>query len=148
MNKNTALARLKEKVKTSGLKLTKQREAICEIFFEQTGHRSAEEILQDARSLDPNVSLATIYRTLKLLQEYGFADSHNFQDGQALYEPCFDKNAHHDHLICTQCGCIIEFVNDEIERLQIKEARRHGFVITDHKMELYGLCKDCQDKIR
>lgn len=144
MNKNDAISRLKDKVRRSGLKLTKQREAICEVFFAQEGHRRAEEILNDARRLDANVSLATVYRTLKLLQEYGFAHSHNFQDGQALFEPCFDINDHHDHLICTQCGRIVEFVNQEIERLQMRVAKRHGFTVTDHKMELYGLCSDCQ----
>jgi Fur family ferric uptake transcriptional regulator len=133
---------IKDKVRLLGLKLTKQREAICEVFFAQEGHKSAEEILQHARALDANVSLATVYRTLKILQELGFVSAHNFQ-GQALFEPRFDDE-HHDHLICTQCGKIVEFVNLEIEKLQLRIAKAHGFSITDHKMEIYGLCKDCQ----
>lgn len=143
-NKEELLASLKQKVRRSGLKLTLQREAICESFFSKDGHRSAEEILIEARKRDPRVSLATIYRTLKLLQEYGFADAHNFQDGQALFEPVFDAHAHHDHLICTKCGRIVEFMDATIERLQTKIAREHYFTITDHKMELYGLCQSCQ----
>jgi Fur family ferric uptake transcriptional regulator len=133
-----------DKIRRLGLKLTKQREAICEVFFSQSGHRGAEEILRDVRSRDPRVSLATVYRTLKLLQEYGLAESHNFQDGQARFEPRFDDSEHHDHLICTKCGRILEFVNAAIERLQIKVAAEHGFIITNHKMELYGLCGRCQ----
>jgi Fur family ferric uptake transcriptional regulator len=137
-----AIDRLKERVKRAGLKLTKQRETICEVFFAQQGHRRAEEILQDVRQVDTKVSLATVYRTLKLLQEYGFAEAHNFQDGQALFEPSLDAH-HHDHLICTACGHIIEFVNPQIEKLQTVVASSHGFTVTHHKMELYGLCSSC-----
>jgi Fur family transcriptional regulator, ferric uptake regulator len=144
MNKLSAISRLKEKMRISSIKLTKQRLVICEMFFAQSGHMRAEEILQEARAKNPNVSLATVYRTLKLLQEYGFAKSHNFQDGQALFEPCFDKEDHHDHLICTKCGRIMEFIDQEIESLQIRIASEHGFIITNHKMELYGLCEKCQ----
>lgn len=135
---------LKEKLHRLGLKLTKQREAICEAFFAQIGHCSAEQILKDVRVLDPNVSLATVYRTLKLLQESGLAISHNFQDGQALFEPNFLDSEHHDHLICINCGYILEFVDDEIEQLQARVATLHKFTLTYHKMELYGLCPSCQ----
>lgn len=129
-------------LKLMGIKLTKQREAICRAFFAQEGHRTAEEILQDARALDAKVSLATVYRTLKILQENGLLLSHNFQDDQALFEPRFDDE-HHDHLICTSCGKIVEFMNLEMEKLQMHIAKSHGFSITDHKMEIYGLCKSC-----
>jgi Fur family ferric uptake transcriptional regulator len=139
-----AIEKLKERVKLAGLKLTKQRETICEVFFAQEGHQKAEEILHDARKLDAKVSLATVYRTLKLLQEYGFAKAHNFQDGQALFEPSLDAHHHHDHLICTACGLIVEFVNPKIEKLQIMVAAAHGFSVTNHKMELYGLCSQCR----
>ena len=135
---------LREKARRSGLKLTKQREVILEVFFSQSGHASAEDILFSARAKDERVSLATVYRTLKLLQEYGLAEAHNFKDGQALFEPCLDKDDHHDHLICTRCGRIVEFVDPKIERLQIKNAKEHGFLITSHKMELYGLCRSCR----
>lgn len=132
-----------KKVQVGGLKLTKQREAICKVFFTQEGHKAAEDILQEARKIDQKVSLATVYRTLKLLQENGLADSHNFQEGQAVFEPRHEDSEHHDHLICTKCSLIIEFVNEEIERLQTKVAQSNGFVISDHKMELYGLCSNC-----
>lgn len=144
MKNDLAILRLKDKLRGVGLKLTKQREVICQVFFAQVGHRRAEEILAEARKVDANVSQATVYRTLKLLQEFGFADAHNFQDGQALFEPCFDQNAHHDHLICTRCGRIVEFVNENIEKQQIEIAAQHGFIITNHKMELYGMCSLCQ----
>jgi Fur family ferric uptake transcriptional regulator len=134
---------IKEKVRLSGLKLTKQREAICQVFFAQTGHRSAEEILNSARMLDAKVSLATVYRTLKVLQEFGFVLSHNFKDGQALFEPRFEDE-HHDHLICKNCGKIVEFMNIKMEMLQIEIAKAYGFSITDHKMEIYGLCENCR----
>lgn len=133
---------IKERVRRMGLKLTKQREAICEVFFAQSSHKSAEEILSDARTLDANISLATVYRTLRILQEHGLASSHNFQEGQSLFEPRFDDE-HHDHLICTKCGKIVEFMNVEMERLQLRIAKAHGFSITDHKMEIYGLCDAC-----
>lgn len=133
-----------EQARRAGLKITNQRKSICQVFFAQEGHQSAEDILKQVRALDPNVSLATVYRTLKLLQGYGLATAHNFQEGQSLFEPCFDDGDHHDHLICTQCGTIIEFVNQEIERLQERVAKEHGFSITNHRMELYGLCQRCQ----
>jgi len=146
MDNDTTDTRLLERVQRLGLKLTKQRAAICQVFFSQSGHRRAEEILGDARLLDAKVSLATVYRTLKLLQNHGLADSHYFQDGQGLFEPRLDHDEHHDHLICTHCGHIVEFVNQSIEALQESVAKAHGFSITSHKMELYGLCRDCQKR--
>ena len=89
------------------------------------------------------MSVATIYRTMKLLSESGLAHARNFGDGQTRYEPAFGRE-HHDHLICTRCGAIIEFENDRIEQLQDVVAKKHGFRVTSHKMELYGLCKGCQ----
>jgi len=139
-----AIEQLKDIVRLSGLKLTTQRENICEVFFAQEGHRRADEILNDVRQKDAKVSLATVYRTLKLLQEYGFAKAHNFQDGQAIFEPSLDDHHHHDHLICTSCGRIVEFVDPKIEKLQLSVAQAHGFTVTNHKMELYGLCSLCR----
>lgn len=140
---NEVYNRLKQRLKRAGLKLTNQRESICSIFFSQQGHLRAEEILAQARELDSGISLATVYRTLKLLQDYGFAEAHHFHDGQALFEPVLENDSHHDHLICTKCEKIIEFVDEKIERLQLKIAKQHGFIIKSHKMELYGLCAKC-----
>ena len=126
-----------------GLKSTRQRSLIIDIFFEMHGHLSVEDVWSRVRQDDPRVSVATVYRTMKLLAESGLAHARNFGDGQTRYEPAIGRE-HHDHLICTRCGTIIEFENDQIERMQDAVARRHGFKVSSHKMELYGLCKGCQ----
>lgn len=126
-----------------GLKSTRQRSLIIDVFFSMHGHLSVEEVWARVRQDDPRVSVATVYRTMKLLSESGLAHARNFGDGQTRYEPAVGRE-HHDHLICTRCGTIIEFENDQIERMQDAVARRHGFKVSSHKMELYGLCKSCQ----
>lgn len=130
-----------------GLKNTRQRNLIIDTFFSLDGHLSVEEVWAKVRELDRRVSVATVYRTMKLLQESGLAHARNFGDGQTRYEPAVGRE-HHDHLICTRCGTIIEFENDQIERLQEAVARRHAFKVTSHKMELYGLCRSCQREQR
>jgi Fur family ferric uptake transcriptional regulator len=130
-----------------GLKNTRQRNLIIDTFFSLDGHLSVEEVWEKVRELDRRVSVATVYRTMKLLQESGLAHARNFGDGQTRYEPAVGRE-HHDHLICTRCGTIIEFENDQIERLQEAVARRHAFKVTSHKMELYGLCRSCQREQR
>ena len=125
------------------LKHTKQREAILEAFLETTGHVTSEDLYQRIRGKHPNIGFTTVYRTMKLLSECGLAEARNFGDGQTRYEAAVGRH-HHDHLICTQCGAIIEFENNRIEALQEMVARRHGFRVISHKMELYGLCRDCQ----
>lgn len=126
-----------------GLKSTRQRSLIIDTFFETGGHQSVEDLWSRVRARDPKVSVATVYRTMKLLSESGLAHSRNFGDGQTRYEAAAGRH-HHDHLICTRCGLIIEFENDRIEALQEAVARRHGFHVVSHKMELYGLCRECQ----
>jgi Fur family ferric uptake transcriptional regulator len=126
-----------------GLKSTRQRSLILETFFGMDGHLSVEELWARVRQLDSRVSVATVYRTMKLLAESGLAQARNFGDGQTRYEAAVGRG-HHDHLICTRCGAIIEFENDQIERLQELVARKHGFKVASHKMELYGLCRTCQ----
>lgn len=126
-----------------GLKSTRQRSLIVDAFFDQGGHLSVEELVAAVRLRDPHVSTATVYRTMKLLTECGLAHARHFGDGQTRYESAADRD-HHDHLICTRCHVIIEFENDRIEALQHAVARSHGFRVTDHKMELYGLCRECQ----
>jgi len=124
-----------------GLKSTRQRNLIVESFFAAGGHLNVEQLLTRVREQDRRVSAATVYRTMKLLTECGLAQPRHFGDGQTRYETAGD---HHDHLICTGCGHIVEFENDEIERLQLAVAKRHGFQVTHHKMELYGLCLKCK----
>ncbi len=126
-----------------GLKRSRQRERIAEAFFGMPGHVSVEEVAGRVRQQDPRVSLATVYRTMKLLSESGLATARQFGDGQTRYEAAAGKS-HHDHLICTVCGQIVEFADDQIEALQALVARRHGFAVERHKLELYGRCARCQ----
>lgn len=122
-----------------GLKSTKQRDVIAQQFFATDGHLSIEELLTLARQEQPRVGYATVYRTLKLLTECGLAAERRFGEGQTTYETAGD-NAHHDHLICLECGHVLEFHNEEIEREQERVARSFGFNVVRHKHELYGLC--------
>jgi Fur family ferric uptake transcriptional regulator len=126
-----------------GLKSTRQRAAIVSAFLEASGHLDVEQLLARVRTTDPKISAATVYRTMKLLTEFGLANAQRFGDGHTRYESAVNRE-HHDHLICTGCGTIIEFENDRIEALQELVARRHSFLVTRHKLELYGLCRECQ----
>ncbi len=130
-------------LKEKDLKLTAQRELILETFLASRGHVSAEELFQRARAKQPHVGFATVYRTLKHLGQCGLARELDFGDGRVQYEPEFNRQ-HHDHMICTQCGTYIEFLNPQIEELQEQVSRKHGFKITSHRMQLYGLCQKCQ----
>lgn len=124
-----------------GLKSTRQRTLILETFFSAGGHLSVEELLELVRKSDARISAATVYRTMRLLSDCGLAHARHFGDGQTRYELATD---HHDHLICTDCGKIVEFEEEQIETLQLRIAKEHGFKLTHHKMELYGHCPDCQ----
>jgi Fur family ferric uptake transcriptional regulator len=120
------------------LNTTAQREAIVEMFLRTRDHVSIDELLTKVRKRNPKVGYATVYRTLKLLVDSGLAVERQFGDGQARYEVVGD---HHDHLICVKCGLILEFEDDEIERLQERiAARMGGFTVLRHRHELYGLC--------
>ena len=123
-----------------GLKTTQQREAIVDAFLRTSGHVALEDLLSQARRKPPGVGLATVYRTVKLLEEAGIAAARHFGPGQTLYE-ISEGRAHHDHLICDSCGFIQEFENDEIEVLQDAAARRFGFNVLRHRHELFGLCE-------
>ncbi len=120
------------------LNVTAQREAIVEMFLRTRDHVSIDELLSKVRKRQPKVGYATVYRTLKLLVDSGLAVERQFGDGQARFEVVGD---HHDHLICVKCGLILEFEDDEIERLQEKIAERlGGFTVLRHRHELYGVC--------
>jgi Fur family ferric uptake transcriptional regulator len=134
-------------LKEKDLKLTAQREVILEAFLEQKGHVSAEDLFQKAREKQSTVGFATVYRTLKHLTQCGLARELDFGDGRIQYEPDYNRQ-HHDHMICTQCGAYIEFMNPQIEELQEQVSRKHGFKITHHRMQLYGLCQKCQKGIK
>lgn len=135
---------LREYLLRHGLKASRQREIIADVFFRAGGHLRVDELLQEVRKIDPRVSQATVYRTMKLLTDCGLAAPRNFLDGQTRYERSDAGGEHHDHLICTDCGEIVEFVDERIEELQERVAKTHGFVVTHHKMELYGLCEECR----
>ncbi len=134
---------LERHIAQQGLKSTRQRSAILETFLAQRGHVNVEELLAAVRGEDARVSSATIYRTMRLLTECGIAHARDFGDGQTRYEPATGRE-HHDHLICTGCGAIVEFERPAIERLQDEVAAEHGFIVTEHKLELYGRCPACQ----
>lgn len=133
-------SRLRER----GLKSTGQRDDIARVFFDLRRHISAEELYAEVKKVNPHVGYATIYRTLKLLKECDLLFERHFDDGQARYEVAGEH--HHDHFICDRCGKIIEFENDDLERMQQAIAQRMGVLLTHHKMELYGLCADCRTR--
>jgi len=126
----------------SGLKATRQRELIARAFFGTPTHISAEALYRRVNGRDRRIGLVTVYRTLKLLKDAGLAHERQFGEGRALFEHATKR--HHDHMICTYCGRITEFENCEIEELQEQVARRFGFTLQDHKLELYGLCQECR----
>lgn len=130
-------------ISLQGLKSTRQRDLIADTFLALVGHHNVDELLDRVRALDARISAATVYRTMKLLTECGLALPRRFDDGQTRYEAAIGRH-HHDHLICKNCQGIIEFEDDGIEALQQAVARRHGFLVTHHKLELYGLCAACQ----
>ena len=138
------LTQFRHWIKEQGLKATSQREDIAQVFFSTDRHISVEELYSEVRRLNPRVGYATVYRTMKLLKECGLAEERHFADGQARFEKLEDER-HHDHIICERCGRIIEFTQPQIERLQEEVAQRFGFVATTHKMEIYGICKDCRE---
>src|SRR5215468_4174508 len=141
---NRLRARLQSYMVKKGLRSTAQRRLIIDTFFEGAAHMTIEDLLNEVRARDRGIGYATVYRTLKLLAECGVASERKFGDGLSRYELADDASAHHDHLICVGCGKITEFEEPRIEALQDEVAERHGFQITSHKHEMYGLCSECQ----
>ena len=132
-------------MKQKGMNITLQRKKIAKAFFQLNGHHSLEEFYQIIAQEDPTIGQTTVYRTLKLLREAGLASEIHFSDDITRYEVA-DPRSHHDHLICIECGKIIEIVNNSIEDIQKKIAKEHGFTLTGHIHNLYGVCTDCQNK--
>lgn len=120
-----------------GLRMTEQRRVIARVLSASDDHPDVEEIHRRAADLDPRISVATVYRTMRLLEDYEVVQRHDFQDGRSRYEEATDD--HHDHLINVRTREVIEFVSPEIEALQEKIAREHGFRLVDHRLELYGV---------
>jgi Fur family ferric uptake transcriptional regulator len=137
-------ARLQSYMAKKGLRSTAQRRLIVDTFFEGSPHMTIEDLLNEVRSRDRGIGYATVYRTLKLLAESGVASERRFDDGLSRYELADEANTHHDHLICTSCGKIVEFEEPRIEILQDEVAERYGFEIASHKHEMYGTCAECR----
>ena len=126
------------------LKMTSQRKAILKVFLYAPGHLSSEELYHKVMQADASVGQATVYRTMKLLSDSGLAREVRFGDGVCRYEIRYGHE-HHDHLICEQCGVNLEVVDHRIEALQDELAKKHGYVLTGHRMYLYGLCPGCRE---
>lgn len=137
------MQQFEEYLTKKNLRLTGQRQIIVDAFLTHKGHISSEELYRMVQASAPDIGFTTVYRTLKLLSEAGLATSRNFGDGYARFEST-SQQEHHDHLICTKCGKIIEFMNDQIESQQERIAEKHGFTVTNHTLDIYGVCRDCK----
>jgi Fur family ferric uptake transcriptional regulator len=119
-----------------GLKMTEQRRVIARVLSDASDHPDVESVYQRAVAIDPHISIATVYRTVRLFEEANILERHDFGDGRARYEEI--PQEHHDHLIDVQTGKVIEFTNEQIEELQREVARRLGFELVGHRLELFG----------
>ncbi len=126
-----------------GIKMTEQRRLIARVLSESDDHPDVEEVYRRATRIDPHISLATVYRTVRLFQEARIVERHDFGDGRARYEMVPDE--HHDHLIDVKSGDVVEFRNEEIEELQRAIAERYGYRLVDHDLVLYGVRLDDDD---
>ena len=139
---------IEEKCKQKGVRLTDQRKVIAKVLSESKevygskDHPDVDELHKRVSLIDDKISIATVYRTVKLFEEAGIIERHDFKEGKSRYEPLTEE--HHDHLIDVKTGEIIEFVDDEIEKLQKKVAEKYGYKLVDHKLELYGVKKKSQ----
>ena len=139
---------IEQKCLAKGVKLTEQRRIIAKIIsdskseYGESDHPDVDELYSRVSKVDPKISIATVYRTVKLFEEAGILTKHDFKGGKARYEAMIES--HHDHLIDIKTGEIIEFVDDEIEKLQKKVAEKYGYKLVDHKLELYGVKKKPQ----
>ena len=133
-----------EHIQASGLRRTGQRDLILEIFLSTEDHLSSEDLYNLVHKKDPTVGHTTVYRTLKLLTEAGLAREVRFGDNKTYYEHHYNHD-HHDHMICTECGRVIEFFSADIESLQDEMADKFGFRPTHHSLRMWGVCSECQD---
>lgn len=136
---------LLEHIQKAGLRRTSQRDLIMEIFLRTEDHLTSEDLYWLVQKEDPTVGHTTVYRTLKLLTEAGLAREVRFGDNKTYYEHHYN-HAHHDHMICTECGQVIEFLSPDIESLQDQMADKFGFRPTHHSLRMWGICKECQSK--
>jgi Fur family transcriptional regulator, ferric uptake regulator len=134
------LSRIEQKCLEKGLKMTGQRRVIARALSDSSDHPDVEMLYQRAFAIDPHISIATVYRTVKLFEEAGITQKHDFGDGRARYEEHSDE--HHDHLIDLKTGKVIEFTSEEIEQLQKEIARKLGYKLVDHRLELFAVPLD------
>ncbi len=120
-----------------GMRMTEQRRVIAGVLSDANDHPDVEEVYRRSSAIDAKISIATVYRTVRMFEEAGIIDRHDFGDGRARYEPVPDE--HHDHLIDVQTGKVIEFTNDKVEKLQREIAAELGYELVDHRLELYGV---------
>ncbi len=131
------LDRIEKLCVDKGLRMTDQRRVIARVLAGSQDHPDVEELYRRASGVDPHISIATVYRTVRLFEEAGIIARHDFRDGRSRYEEQHEE--HHDHLIDMKTGQVVEFMDDEIERLQASIARRLGYRLIDHRLELYGV---------
>jgi len=137
LNRNSADPTLEEACVALGMRMTEQRRTIARVIEEASDHPDVEELYRRASALDPRISLSTVYRTVNLFEEAGLVTKHDFKDGRARFELIPDE--HHDHLIDIRTGTVIEFRNEEIEAIQEVIAKRLGYRLVDHRLELYAV---------
>ena len=129
--------RLEKLCADKGMRMTDQRRVIARVLSQSTDHPDVEELHRRAHTIDPHISIATVYRTVRLFEESGIIERHDFRDGRSRYEEA--SETHHDHLIDMRTGRVVEFVDEEIEQLQALIAKRLGYRLVDHRLELYGI---------
>ena len=134
---------LADYIRSKNMKRSEQRQLILDVFLKTEKHLAAEELYELVKKKNPSVGYATIYRTMNLFSDAGLCRELRVEDGITRYEHLYNHK-HHDHLICIECGKIIEIESPEIEALQEKIAKKNGFILKKHQLELYGLCRDCK----
>jgi Fur family ferric uptake transcriptional regulator len=132
-------------LREQGLPVTQQREAVAEVVFSSAGHLSVDEIEQRLRESDERIGKATIYRTLDLLVKSKLVEEHDFGEGFKRYEHRLSRQPVHEHLICLECGKVIEFRSEEVRAVEERVRQEHAFEPTRHRLEIYGLCRECRE---
>ncbi|MGE5248243.1 MAG: Fur family transcriptional regulator [Verrucomicrobiota bacterium] len=135
------LQRIEREILAAGGKRSRSRAVVMDRFFRGPDHVTVEDLTRAVRKISPGIGSVTVYRTLKLLARMGYANELDFGEGVRRYESSL--SSHHDHLVCTACGSVIEFENPQIEKLQDLVTRRHGFQPRAHRLEIFGRCRNC-----
>jgi Fur family ferric uptake transcriptional regulator len=137
-----SMAEFRALITRSGLKYTRQREVVGQVFFGSDGHLSLAELFDLAKRVMPGIGYATVYRTMRVLVDGGLANEHHFGEGHTRFEVAHEVD-HHDHLVCDRCGRIVEFEDEVIEARQVAIAAAHGFRMRSHRLEIHGECQSC-----